>query len=220
MWILLLSGAASAGPFDTEELVVLGQPAPLAFRWRATPDWGGEQPGAAVTCLVSVTVEDGGGVFTPVDCPEAAAPWIARVLETAEAGPVEELGWGLKAWSRVAITIEPGEALGVRVLPAGTGELPERHHSQVEVRERVEPLYPSDAEWRRVEGDCLVHVRVDHKGRPAQVATVRCTRGFERASVEAVQQWRFKPLRIAGELTVYDTIVPLEYRLATPGDPN
>jgi hypothetical protein len=212
---LLFSGAtALAGPYDTDELVVLAQPTAVAVTWRPTPTWDDLVVAAPVTCTVSVTVEDGASVFNTNDCSPAAKVLVDRALSSAKARPVEELGWGLKSWTTLIVGLTPGpEGLSVALLPGGTGAVLELHASQVTVREPVPPTYPQDASWRSVPGDCLVFLRIDEKGRPLDVSPVRCTPGFEDASVDAMKQWRFKPHRVDGELAVYDTIWPLHYRM-------
>jgi len=212
--LLLSAATAVAGPYDTTELVVLAQPTPIAVTWRATPSWEGVEVPGEVACAVSVTAEDAAQVFNTSTCDAAARPLIDRALKTARARPIEELGWGLKTWTTVLVRVVPAtDGLSVTLLPGGSGGLPELHASAVTVRESVPPIYPPDMSWRSVPGDCLVLVRIDEKGRPLHVEALRCTPGFEDASVEAMKQWRFKPHRVDGELSVYETILPLHYRM-------
>ncbi len=212
--ILLCGAAAMAGPYDTTELVVLATPTAVAVTWRASPSWEGVTVPGPLSCKVSLTVEDDAHVFNTNTCNAAAQPLVAQALKSAKARPVEELGWGLKSWTTLAVTLTPGpQGLSVQLLPGGSGLVPERHHSQVTVREDVPPLYPQDASWRSVPGDCLVHLRIDEKGRPTEATALRCTAGFADASLEALKQWRFVPHRVDGELTPYDTIWPLHYRM-------
>ncbi|GEM_PF-3199199 len=212
-----IGAVALAGAYDTTEVVVLGQPAAISLRWRAEPVWDDLSLDRARSCLVTVTVADDQAAFNTASCTDGDRPMVERVLETTAAEPLEELGWGLKTWTRVWVEIVPqADAVAVTLRPGGSGDVVELHWSQVRSRELVGPIYPPDASWRRVEGDCALHVRVDPKGRPTQVAPLRCTEGFAAAAVTAMQESRFKPHRVAGEAVEFDAVLTLQFRLDPP----
>ncbi len=218
----LLWAAAFAGPYDTTELVVLGQPIPLVLTWRpehSSPEEG--LPSTAIQCLISVTAADKEpSVFNTSACPAEHQPLVNQVLKSARARPVSELGWGLKTWTQLRLALDSTvDPIHLDLLPAGTGEHPELHFSEVSVREQVEPTYPAEARWNRVTGTCSLHIRIDTKGRPAEVQPVRCSQGFAKASIEAVQDWRFKPHRVEGEAVVFDTVLTLDFKLPPQNDP-
>ncbi len=211
----LLITTSLAAPPVTTDLVVLGEPSALRVTWRSEQPVVEGDPVQAFSCLVPVTAQDeGDATFNTSDCPTQGRALATRALSTATARPLEELGWGVVTWTRLRITVTPGPAnLGVTILPGGLGRLPELHQDEVTVRERVDPLYPQDQKWRRVQGDCAVAVDIDTKGRPTAVVPVDCDTGFEAATVEAVEQWRFKPHRVDGELTAYRVVVREAYTL-------
>lgn len=213
--LALAWASAMAGPFDTTDQVVLGQPAPIVLTWRPNQLLADGATPPTAACTISVTAEDEApAAFNTGGCDPTVRPAVERALKGATARPVEELGWGLKTWSTVRVVIGPGPSgIAVALLPGGAGEVPELHATEVTVRERQDPIYPPDEKWRRVTGHCAIAVRVDTKGRPVTAETVRCTEGFEANSLAAVHQWRFKPHRVDGELTAFDTVLTLRYTL-------
>ena len=59
---------------------------------------------------------------------------------------------------------------------------------------RIEPQYPMRAAERGVEGSCWVRFDVTPDGTPTNIDIFRCNSSlFERASVRAVERWRYNP---------------------------
>ncbi|WP_203293208.1 energy transducer TonB [Maricaulis parjimensis] len=59
---------------------------------------------------------------------------------------------------------------------------------------RIEPQYPMRAAERGVEGSCWVRFDVTPDGTPTNVSVYRCDSSlFERASIRAVERWRYNP---------------------------
>jgi TonB family protein len=68
------------------------------------------------------------------------------------------------------------------------------------IRKMVTPEYPADALERGLEGYVLVEVYVNDKGsvEGAWIRKVKGTQSFERATLEAVKQFEFKPITDRG----------------------
>ena len=59
---------------------------------------------------------------------------------------------------------------------------------------RIEPQYPPRAAERGVEGTCAVRFDVTPDGTPTNVTIMSCSSSmFERASIRAVERWRYNP---------------------------
>lgn len=59
---------------------------------------------------------------------------------------------------------------------------------------RIEPQYPMRAAERGVEGSCWVRFDVTPDGTPTNIDIFRCDSSlFERASIRAVERWRYNP---------------------------
>lgn len=59
---------------------------------------------------------------------------------------------------------------------------------------RIEPQYPPRAAERGLEGTCAVRFDVTPDGTPTNVTILNCSSSmFERASIRAVERWRYQP---------------------------
>lgn len=59
---------------------------------------------------------------------------------------------------------------------------------------RIEPQYPLRAAERGIEGSCYVRFDVTPDGTPTNIEILRCDSSFfERASIRAVERWRYNP---------------------------
>ncbi|MBR9824838.1 MAG: TonB family protein [Alphaproteobacteria bacterium] len=69
---------------------------------------------------------------------------------------------------------------------------------------RINPSYPPRLAERGVEGQCDMLFDIMPDGTTANVRALTCTNtGFERASIQAVQNWRYSPFMRNGEPEVY-----------------
>ena len=59
---------------------------------------------------------------------------------------------------------------------------------------RVDPVYPEITRVERVQGIVLVHVHVDAEGKVQKAEVVSGDPLLARAALDAVQQWRYKPV--------------------------
>lgn len=78
---------------------------------------------------------------------------------------------------------------------------------------RVEPRYPQLAIDTRVSGVVIVEAEVDTAG---HVKTVKLLRGhplLDQAALEAVKQWRYRPLLLNGEPTGFILTVTVDFRI-------
>jgi protein TonB len=75
------------------------------------------------------------------------------------------------------------------------------------------PNYPRRALRRGVEGTVLVRVDVGPDGVPTAVGISRSSRSrdLDRAAIEAVQRWRFRPAMADGRPTVGSVVVPIDF---------
>lgn len=58
---------------------------------------------------------------------------------------------------------------------------------------RIPPQYPPRAAERGTEGSCTVMFDVTPDGTPTNITATNCDRVFERATVRAVERWRYEP---------------------------
>lgn len=80
--------------------------------------------------------------------------------------------------------------------------------------ERTPPEYPSAALRRGESGTVLVRAEVDASGRPTEVSVARSSRSraLDRAAVQAVRRWRFRPAQQDGRAVAGAVDVPIEFK--------
>lgn len=74
-----------------------------------------------------------------------------------------------------------------------------RFHGQIADQDempvvRIPPVYPNREAERGIEGQCTVQFDLNTNGQPFNVRSGACASpGFARASIQAVQRWRYEP---------------------------
>jgi protein TonB len=78
------------------------------------------------------------------------------------------------------------------------------------------PRYPAEAMRRRESGAVLVRVDVGPDGVPTSTSLVQSSgsRSLDKAALDAVRRWRFRPAVVDGRATVGSVVVPIEFNLA------
>ena len=89
--------------------------------------------------------------------------------------------------------------------------------SSLVVLSRTEPVYPPAAARRGVEGWVRLRFNVDAEGSVQNLAIVEAQPPnlFDRAALQAVRQWRFKPRRVNGQAVTTPVVQTLSFRLGT-----
>ena len=67
---------------------------------------------------------------------------------------------------------------------------------------KVPPKYPKQARKKGIEGQVILKILIDKKGRVLDASVVSegpKDAGFGAAAIEAVRQWRYKPAQVDGE---------------------
>jgi protein TonB len=79
---------------------------------------------------------------------------------------------------------------------------------------RIPPQYPPRAAERGTEGQCTVTFDVTPDGTPTNIRPLECDSLFERATVRAVERWRYEP-KVQDGTAVWrrGVVTQLEYRL-------
>jgi protein TonB len=102
-----------------------------------------------------------------------------------------------------------GEVVSYQPPPIGTPNIsPTDGLAQIERNPqpvvRIEPTYPSREQMRGGEGQCTLVFDITVGGRTANIRATDCTSSaFERASLNAVANWRYNPQIEDGEPTLY-----------------
>lgn len=97
----------------------------------------------------------------------------------------------------------------------GTGQSWGPVDNSLVILNRIEPVYPPTAARRGIEGWVKLRFNVDAQGRVrnAIVVNAQPQNLFDRAALQAVQQWRFKPRRIDGQSVATSVVQTLKFTL-------
>jgi protein TonB len=79
---------------------------------------------------------------------------------------------------------------------------------------RVDPIYPDIAVRARLGGMVIIEATVDRKGWPQSLTVLR-SQGplLDRAALDAVEQWRYEPLRYHGEAVLFILAVTISFAI-------
>jgi protein TonB len=80
---------------------------------------------------------------------------------------------------------------------------------------KVMPEYPELAKAARLSALIILEARVDTHGSVKSVSVLRGHPLFDDAAVEAVKQWRYRPLLLNGEPTEFIVAVTMTFNLQT-----
>jgi periplasmic protein TonB len=85
--------------------------------------------------------------------------------------------------------------------------------SAPELLHRVEPIYPDIAVMAKVTGTVILEAVVATDGTVESVKVLRPVKFLEQASIDAVKQWRYKPLILNGVPTPFVLTVTLTFSI-------
>ena len=77
----------------------------------------------------------------------------------------------------------------------------------------VDPIYPAEAKASATSGTVVLHVIVGTDGAVHDAAVVSGPEVFQRAAIDAVKQWTYKPFVVNDEPAEVDTTVTVNFSL-------
>jgi TonB family protein len=83
----------------------------------------------------------------------------------------------------------------------------------------VPPRYPDDALRSRIEGLVIIEAVIDQRGDVVDAQVLRSVPPLDRAALEAVRQWRFKPATRDGQPIPVAMAVTVTFNVSGPGGP-
>jgi len=136
---------------------------------------------------------------------EEATPAPDRPRPRARIGELQ-----LLAPTQEEIVVELGENLAPQ-----PSSLPKTVTSRFEVRRLVVPEYPAASLAANTHGLVRIKARVDPQGRVRRVTTLSNQADLlcQAAAEEALSEWRFRPLQVAGEAIWFSVVVPFRFRV-------
>jgi protein TonB len=75
------------------------------------------------------------------------------------------------------------------------------------------PAYPPEARAKLIQGEVLLRAIIDKEGKISEVHVLSGDDALAPAAVEAVRQWRYKPMLVDGEAREVDTTITVTFSL-------
>jgi TonB family protein len=76
------------------------------------------------------------------------------------------------------------------------------------------PQYPAAAREKNIQGDVILHAIIDKEGKISEVQVLAGDDLLAQAALEAVRQWRYKPMLVDGQPAEVDTTITITFSLA------
>ena len=92
-------------------------------------------------------------------------------------------------------------------VPVDSGEI------QNLLESSVPPVYPEVARQAGVEGDVVLRAYISSEGRVTELKVLAGPPILARAAIDAVQQWRYQPVKINGRATNVVTTLVIAFRM-------
>lgn len=81
------------------------------------------------------------------------------------------------------------------------------------LKQKVDPKYPERARQMRVQGQVVLQVVIDKKGKIKEMKLVSGHPLLAPAAMDAVKHWRYDPFRIAGHKVEVETDIVVNFQL-------
>lgn len=78
---------------------------------------------------------------------------------------------------------------------------------------QTNPEYPSKARDARIQGDVVLHANVDKDGKVTEVQVLSGDDTLAQSALEAVRQWRYKPMLVDGQPKEFTTTITVTFSL-------
>jgi periplasmic protein TonB len=153
--------------------------------------------------------------YDPLPAPQPARERERPAIDIGDSGQREEQAARIIAEERPPPPPpRPPEPVEAPPPPAAAGALARGAAPEPIPGQMPAPAYPRRALQRGEQGTVLVRAEVGSDGVPISVSLVQGSRSREldRAALDAVRRWRFRPGHINGRPIVGSVVVPIEFR--------
>ncbi len=81
---------------------------------------------------------------------------------------------------------------------------------------KVQPVYPPEAKAQGVSGRVVLHAIIGRDGTVQELSVVAGNELLQRAAMDAVRQWTYRPYLLNGNPVAVDTVINVNFNLAGP----
>jgi TonB family protein len=128
------------------------------------------------------------------------------------AAPVEQASSGAQAPENENNSERAADSSASSKTPAAPVKVP-ANVTAASILTKTNPEYPPKARAARIQGDVILHAMVDKEGKVSDVQVLSGDDALAQAALEAVRQWRYKPMLVDGEPREFDTTVTVTFSL-------
>ena len=93
-----------------------------------------------------------------------------------------------------------------------TGSVPD-NVTAASIVDQPAPEYPPEARDKLIQGEVVLHAIIDKEGKISKVQVLSGDDMLAKSAVEAVRQWRYKPMLVDGEAREVDTTITVTFSL-------
>jgi len=86
-----------------------------------------------------------------------------------------------------------------------------REVAQANLINQVKPVYPPEARAARIQGVVVLQATIDRQGNVSNVSVVSGHPLLNEAALDAVKQWRYRPVLLNGQPTEVVTTITLNF---------
>ena len=85
--------------------------------------------------------------------------------------------------------------------------------SPPELLKKVEPVYPKEAIEAKIEGTVVLEATTNNSGQVQKIKVLKSVPGLDKAAIDAVRQWEYKPIEIDGKPRAAIFTIALQFQL-------
>ena len=108
----------------------------------------------------------------------------------------------------VGESAEPAQATGASEIPPTGGDI-----TPPRVVKQTRPKYPQDAFDQKIEGEVVIEVMIDTKGRVTNTRVIKSVPGLDKAAVDSLKKWRFRPALKNGIPIAFRAHLPVSFKI-------
>lgn len=150
----------------------------------------------------------------PAGAETASAPTAPAQSQTATAASQGAASEGAPAIPASTSPAAPPEAAAAApAKPAGPPVVVPANIEAASIVTQTRPVYPPAARAKLIQGEVLLRAIIDKEGKISEVHVLSGDDALSPAAVEAVKQWRYKPMMVDGEPREVDTTITVTFSL-------
>jgi TonB family protein len=130
-----------------------------------------------------------------------------KAAEQWQFEPYQLDGQPVAVETRATVYVGPAQPQPPRKLRVSQGVMENNLVTQ------IDPIYPAKAREYRIQGHVIFRATIDREGNVSDLKTISGHPLLVEAAMEAVRQWKYKPLTLNNEPVEVETTIQVQFRL-------